>query len=309
MNVPLLDTENADLNLTSLVTVLTHTPSASKATMCSAVIKLGDGTKNLSATGGEFQVVITIGSQTLQPSPQYVPFGTEPRSIIFTQPFMVPANMAVVIKVKSPNAADSDVDVTAELYDALGVDVVSVNGDASLAISSATPQVTLTGTPTTTALQFSSTGWDTTKSWVNHWVLVDTGLRKGILVRVTASSESGGFFNLTVTTTGSAAAAGDKIVLIPPSVVSFLVDNVITDLAINAAALTSAKFGPWADPSAPPAPGSSIFLGWNWVVAKHVNELRETSSAQVLRSNGGGVTIGTAPVSDDGVTTTRGKFA
>ncbi|HUU93716.1 MAG TPA: hypothetical protein VM238_21195, partial [Phycisphaerae bacterium] len=56
---------------------------------------------------------------TVQPSPQTVTFGTEVRSAVWTTPFPVPANTAVVMSVTSPNAADSDVDVTAYLYDAM----------------------------------------------------------------------------------------------------------------------------------------------------------------------------------------------
>ena len=50
--IKILDSENADLNLTSLVTVLTHTPSTSGPTLCKALIKFGDGAKNLDGTGG-----------------------------------------------------------------------------------------------------------------------------------------------------------------------------------------------------------------------------------------------------------------
>jgi hypothetical protein len=43
MAINQLDTENADRDLTSLVTVLTHTPSATENTLCQGYIKLGDG--------------------------------------------------------------------------------------------------------------------------------------------------------------------------------------------------------------------------------------------------------------------------
>ena len=110
-----LDTENADRNLTALIAVLTHTPTVSG--MCVGLIKLGDGTKNLSATGGVFQLVVTVGGQTVQPSPQYFTFSTAVRSMVWTLPFPVVANDEVIMKVLSPNAADADVDVTAYLYD------------------------------------------------------------------------------------------------------------------------------------------------------------------------------------------------
>jgi len=120
-----LDTENADRDLTSSVTVLTDTPNASSPMMCQGLIMLGDGSKDLSGTGGDFEFVITVNGQTVQPSPQVVNFSTDIRASVWTGAFPVPANVEVVIKVKSPNAADSDVDVTAYLYDLMPV------GDAS----------------------------------------------------------------------------------------------------------------------------------------------------------------------------------
>jgi hypothetical protein len=111
-----LDTENADRDIkTASITVLTHTPTINS--MCMGYIKLGDGTKNLDGTGGDFKFVVTVGGQTVQPSPQIIAFGTEVRSAVWTTMFPVPANAEVILKVLSPNAADSDVDVTAYLYD------------------------------------------------------------------------------------------------------------------------------------------------------------------------------------------------
>ena len=113
-----LDSENADRNLTSLVTVLTHTPDASNARLCVGYVAFGDGSKNLSAEGGDFELTIEVGGQTIQPSPQTITFGAVARAAAFTFQFPVPANASVVIKALSPNAGDTDVDVTARLYDA-----------------------------------------------------------------------------------------------------------------------------------------------------------------------------------------------
>lgn len=117
MSIVQLDTENADRNLTSLVTVLTHTPSVSDNVLCQGYVALGDGTKNLDGTGGQFELVVTVGGQTVQPSPQIMTFGTEVRSSVWTTVFPVPANNEVILRVLSPNAADTDVDVTAYLFD------------------------------------------------------------------------------------------------------------------------------------------------------------------------------------------------
>lgn len=115
MSLKELDTENADRDLTSLVTVLTHTPTVGG--VCMGLIKLGDGTKNLDGTGGDFQLVITVGGQTVQPSPQTITFSTAVRGMVWTTPFPVVASDEVIMRVLSPNAADTDVDVTAYLYD------------------------------------------------------------------------------------------------------------------------------------------------------------------------------------------------
>ena len=112
-----LDSENADRNLTSTVTVLTDTPDASEIIKCQGIIKLGDGAKNLDGTGGVFEVTITIGGQTWNGGPENFILGTEVRAVIVTGEFPVPANDEVIMRVKSPNVADDDVDVTATLYD------------------------------------------------------------------------------------------------------------------------------------------------------------------------------------------------
>ena len=112
-----LDTENADRDLTGLITVLTHTPDAGNAMICQGLVMLGDGVDDLDGTGGTFELVITVDGQTVQPSPQEVAFGTEIRSAVWTTVFPVPANKEVILRVKSPNAGDNNVDVIAYLYD------------------------------------------------------------------------------------------------------------------------------------------------------------------------------------------------
>lgn len=121
-----LDTENANLDLTSLVTVLTNTPDANAPTLCQAYIALGDGTDDLDGSGGDFEVTITIGGQTLEPDPQTVTFSTAARAAIFTAAFPVPANEEVIVKIKSPNAGDTDVDITAYLYEVSALQPVTL---------------------------------------------------------------------------------------------------------------------------------------------------------------------------------------
>jgi len=124
-----LDTENADRDLTAQVTVLTHTPDASNPMWCAGLIYFGDGAKNLDGTGGSFEISVQVGSQVLEPDPQTVTFSTATRTCVYTTPFLVPANTQVLLKAKSPNGADTDVDVTAYLYDVIGAVVAaSVTG-------------------------------------------------------------------------------------------------------------------------------------------------------------------------------------
>lgn len=139
-----LDTENADLDLTSMVTVLTDTPDASNPRLCIGYIALGDGVKDLDGTGGTFELVVTVGGQTVQPSPQEVSFGTEVRSGVWTAPFPVPANTEVILRVQSPNAADTDVDVTAYLYD-FNPNSTNQSGDAYAQIGIAGAGLTALG--------------------------------------------------------------------------------------------------------------------------------------------------------------------
>jgi hypothetical protein len=123
-----LDTENADRDITSLIAVLTDTPATSG--ICMGLVKLGDGVKNLSAAGGVFQLVISVGGQTVQP-PQDIPFSAAARAAVWTDPFPVVAGDQVILKISSPNAADTDVDVTAYLFDTTYAQPDAVAGAAS----------------------------------------------------------------------------------------------------------------------------------------------------------------------------------
>ena len=111
-----IDSENADRDITSAITVLTDTPSATEPMLCMGMIALGDGAKDLDGSGGLFEFDILIGGNTVQPSGQQITFSGAGRTSIWTEPFPVPEGAEVILKVKSPNAADADVDVTAYLY-------------------------------------------------------------------------------------------------------------------------------------------------------------------------------------------------
>jgi len=124
-----LDTENADRNLTAEVAVLTDTPDVSNAILCQGIIYFGDGVKDLDGTGGDFTVRVTVGENTINGGGETRTLGTQIRSTIVTEEFPVPANAAVVIYVTSPNGADTDVDVTAYLYDIGPATVAGVQVD------------------------------------------------------------------------------------------------------------------------------------------------------------------------------------
>ena len=119
-----LDSETQlNLDISSIQTILTHTPDGSNDMLCQAYIVLGSAGEPLEGSGGAFEFTMTIGGQTVQPSPQIAIFGTEPRASIWTSQFLVPTGEAVVITVESPNADTAD--VTAYLYDIFPVNVAS----------------------------------------------------------------------------------------------------------------------------------------------------------------------------------------
>ena len=117
MAITQLDTEanvNADIK-TAAYTILTHTPTVDM--VCQALVFLGGGGNVLDGTGGNFEFTITIAGYTVQPAPQVIVFGTETTASVWTSPFPVEANSEVIIKVLSPNAADTTVNTEAFLYD------------------------------------------------------------------------------------------------------------------------------------------------------------------------------------------------
>lgn len=124
-----LDSENADLDLTSEVLCLTDTPDASHPMECQAVAYLGDGAKDLDGSGGAFTIKVTLGAQ-VGPVKTITLAGVT-RGYLMTDSFVVPANTEVKVYVYSPNAADSDVDVTAYLFSLCQTDMIAVSGDTT----------------------------------------------------------------------------------------------------------------------------------------------------------------------------------
>lgn len=117
-----LAAQNGDYDLFSGETVLSATPSASAPMLCQVYIAMGDGVKNLSGVGGDFKLFVYVDNHGIEPCPQVITFGGDGvASGVWTAPFPVPANKQVDVYIQSPNAADSDVDVTAYLYDTMPV--------------------------------------------------------------------------------------------------------------------------------------------------------------------------------------------
>jgi len=111
------DTENADRDLTSLVTVLTDTPDADFPTLCYVKLYLGDGVKDLDGTGGDFLLIIKTGGVIFDGGAQVKTVGAGVERLFWQSvPFSVKANEEVIVQVESPNIDDDDVDVTAYLF-------------------------------------------------------------------------------------------------------------------------------------------------------------------------------------------------
>jgi len=133
MSLKELDSENGDFDLTSTVTVLTDTPDGSRDVLCYAVIYAGDGAKDLDGTGGTFELRVEIDGVGWDSPQQKSVAATVERTVWITNPFPVKAGEQVVLKVKSPNGADTDVDVTAKLYEAPVGNVNEISEDSTAA--------------------------------------------------------------------------------------------------------------------------------------------------------------------------------
>lgn len=116
----------AVLNITSQVTTVTYTNNEADVLVCQGRISLGDGADDLDGTGGEFELTMTLGGQTVQPDPQLIWFSTATRSAVFTEQFPLYIGETVTLKIKSPNAADTSVYVRACIIE---VGVESIRDD------------------------------------------------------------------------------------------------------------------------------------------------------------------------------------
>ena len=131
------DSENADLDISSKIAVLTDTVDISGNYVVR--VMLGDGAKDLDGTGGAFELSISIDGRVAQPNPQVIAVeAATTEGNIESLPFITLAGEEVIAYVLSPNAADTDVDVTASLQDLTrALPAVAPDGAGGLPISDA----------------------------------------------------------------------------------------------------------------------------------------------------------------------------
>lgn len=77
---------------------------------------------------------------------------------------------------------------------------------------------------------------------------------------------------------------------------------------INAEVVDTLATDTYAEPGSVPAATSSLKDKINWLFALARNKLTQTTTTQTLRDDGDSGNIGTAAVSDDGTTATRGEW-
>ena len=65
----------------------------------------------------------------------------------------------------------------------------------------------------------------------------------------------------------------------------------------------------YAESSAVPAATATLVAKIAWLATLARNKITQTATTQLVRNDADGATVGTSTVSDDGTTTTRGKFA
>lgn len=113
-----IDQDNADLDISSEATVFTGTVDASNPRLVMVDVALGDGSKDLDGTGGDFVLKVEIGGVVFDGATQAKTVdASTTRARFQTVMLLVPANATLAVKVTSPNAGDSDVDCTGTVYD------------------------------------------------------------------------------------------------------------------------------------------------------------------------------------------------
>ena len=115
-----------DLTTSGGVVCHTKTPDAGDPLKVSTRIQLGDGANDLDGTGGDFLVTVTVGGRAVSfNGGKTHTLGTDAEGVIILDPFPVVAAEEVIIKVESPNAADTNVRIIVQLYDETAAQVTT----------------------------------------------------------------------------------------------------------------------------------------------------------------------------------------
>lgn len=118
-----LDTETDAFDLSSEQTVLEYTQASSDPVLCRAKLLIGDATKPLDGTGGNFTVRVTVDGVEIFSASETVAISAASTAAVWqSSEFTVDEDSDVAILLTSPNAADTDVNVTAILY---GTDIAA----------------------------------------------------------------------------------------------------------------------------------------------------------------------------------------
>jgi hypothetical protein len=100
------------VDITSEYGLYSDSLSSTDAYLCGINLAL----TGLDGTGGIFEVTISAGSY-VQPKPRTILFSTDTSCRVQFTDILLPAAAILIIKIKSPNAADTSVDYSLEIYD------------------------------------------------------------------------------------------------------------------------------------------------------------------------------------------------
>jgi len=133
-HVKQVETNTGTVNATSDVLVLSTT-SSSTVRHCFLFFEL----ENLDGTGGDFEVTLTVGTQV-----NVYPFTLDAETDTYfkTHNFIIPSNNIVSVELKSPNVADTAIDLTTTLYDLSTTNTIKKTNDADFDLT--TQQTILT---------------------------------------------------------------------------------------------------------------------------------------------------------------------
>ena len=112
-----LATATDAFDLTSEQTVLEYSQASEDPVLCRVCLEIGDDDKPLDGTGGNFTISITVDDVVIYPYPATVALAASTTKTIWqSAEFTAPEGAEIAVLLTSPNAGDSDVDVTARIY-------------------------------------------------------------------------------------------------------------------------------------------------------------------------------------------------